>query len=193
MPSEMSPFPPRPDPTQAPPPYWELGAAARLAESSSARAAGNASYGAGDYEGAVGWYERALSYVEREDGLDGGGGGCSGSESLVAEARAARLSLLLNAAAASLKLSHFTAALDVAGAALALDPGCARALYRRAQAKEGLADVVGAIEDALAAARAEPQSREARELLARLRAKAGQETVEERARARRMMVAGKAG
>lgn len=78
-------------------------------------------------------------------------------------------SLLLNAAAAALKLSEFELAKAACEGVLAVDATHSKALFRLAKAHEGVGDVSKAITACTAACRADPKNREARHMLDELR------------------------
>lgn len=73
-----------------------------------------------------------------------------------------RQKLRLNLAQCYLKLSSFRAAEEQCDAALAVDAGCAKALFRRGQARIGRDALPEALADLLAACKLDPKSRELR-------------------------------
>jgi tetratricopeptide (TPR) repeat protein len=121
----------------------------RLEAAARRRADGNAAFAAGRLAEALERYALALSYVDEELMIQLEG---FHHEKATAERSAA----LLNAAAAHLRLGDAAAAAATAGAALAGDPGNAKALFRRGAARRALGQTAAAVEDLAAAARGAP-------------------------------------
>lgn len=92
------------------------------------------------------------------------------SRPLPADQPAVPALLLPNRAAAHLKLRDFAAALQDCGAALAVQPRWAKALYRKAAALQGLGQLAGAVEAAQQALSAEPNNKDVHALLKQLEA-----------------------
>lgn len=139
---------------------WEMDDGEKLEAATQAKEKGNAAFKAGKWDAAIKKYKRALSMVEYDTGF--------GAD---AKAGAAELkkAVNLNLAAAHLKLSAWKDAAAAADAVLAKDGSNAKALFRRAQAKLGTQDFLDAERDARAAVDADPSSRDARALLARVK------------------------
>ena len=85
--------------------------------------------------------------------------------------KALRLALLLNGGACALKESRYDAALSQSEAALAISPTSVKALFRKGQALHGMGRKEEAETALVAVTEREPNSREAHNLLAAVRAK----------------------
>ena len=112
------------------------------AEQQILKETGNAALKAGSFEAAIAAYTKALA-------LD--------PERKLASASA----LLGNRALAQLKLKKHEACVDDCTAALTLDPGYGKALYRRAQAREALDKLSDAFTDLRMLLNLEPSNKEA--------------------------------
>ena len=111
--------------TPLPTPPTPSGSGASMAD--ELKAAGNAAFAAKDFEAACSSYTEALAAC-KDDAL--------------------RTSLLSNRAACYLKLKSFQNAVNDCTAVLSLDSSHTKALYRRAQAHEGLGNLAAAFKDA---------------------------------------------
>lgn len=118
-----------------------------LAEVQALKESGNKAFKDGCFEDALARYGQALDVLERCHLQD----------------FALRASLASNEALCLLKLDRPGEAERRASAALAAEPGHAKAVYRRGLARLQLGDGPGALEDLQKAARLEPQSREVRQ------------------------------
>jgi hypothetical protein len=107
----------------------------------SERRAGNEAYRAGNYAEALNRYERARSIVELVRGL---------SRADQMEVDVNRVTVLCNIAAARLAVGEYGAAAGACTAALEIDPGCLKALARRAKAHIGRHEYEAAAADVAA-------------------------------------------
>jgi FK506-binding protein 4/5 len=151
---------------------WEMDDAEKVEAAATAKEKGNAAFKAGKWEAAIKKYKRALGCVEYDTGF--GAEAKSGAADL-------KKAVNLNLAAAHLKLGAWKEAAAAADAVLAKDGSHAKALFRRAQARLGTQDFLDAERDARAAVDADPASREARALLARVKKEAAAFDKKERA------------
>jgi FK506-binding protein 4/5 len=151
---------------------WEMDDGEKVGAAGAAKSAGNDKFRAGAWEGAIKKYSHALSLVEYDTGF--------GAEGKAAAADLKK-AVNLNLAAAHLKLGDFKAALKATDAVLAKDGLNGKALYRRAQAHLGTQDFVEAERDCRAALDADPASRDARALLARIKKEGAASDKKERA------------
>lgn len=110
--------------------------------------AGTALYKAGEFAKAGGKYAAALELLPPAPAS--------------AEDEDMRQKLRLNLAQCYIKLSSFRAAEALCDAVLAADPNCAKALFRRGQARLGRDALPEALADLLAACKLDPKSRELR-------------------------------
>ena len=141
-------------------------------EAEALKAAGNAALQAGDAQGAVDAYTKALGLLLLPSAsTDAGSGGASSAKKVTLHA-----ALLNNRGLARLRLGEYEEAMDDATAMLALEPGNAKARYRRGKAgcarAKGVLDggggqgaealLEGAVGDLEAVVRADPRNAEAR-------------------------------
>lgn len=140
---------------------WELTPAEKLGRAVQLKEAGNELYKAGDSNSALEKYRTALDCLEviliagplHSDDLAAGPG------SNIQTAEIERAAVLLNCAAAELKLGRFPAAVESTSQVIAKDPSCAKAYYRRGQAhlRRGR-DVELALEDLRVASELAPSN-----------------------------------
>ncbi|CAK0790829.1 unnamed protein product [Prorocentrum cordatum] len=138
----------------------ELSQEERLARAARRKEAGNAGFGAGSCAAAARDYGAALALLgfagspeDRE----------AWSDAARQEARAAlALACFLNLAQCELRLERFAEAAEHASEALGLDPGSAKAVYRRGLARLGAGHAELARGDLLESARREPRNAEIR-------------------------------
>jgi len=152
---------------------WEMGDDEKVEAATAAKAGGNDKFKAGAWEAAIKKYKRALSLVEYDTGFGPGAKAAAGD---------LKKAVNLNLAAAHLKIGDWKAAGAAADAVLAKDGLNGKALYRRAQARLGTQDYVEAERDVRAALDADPASRDARALLARIKKEGAAADKKERAR-----------
>jgi hypothetical protein len=120
-----------------------------VAASKQLKDEGNALFKAGKHAEALEKYDRAIANVSSEEV------GSSAAADVPLAAKALRRACLLNSAAAALGAECWSRAIEAASAALAEDPGNAKALFRRGMARAGEAKGAGGGKDALAAAAAD--------------------------------------
>jgi FKBP-type peptidyl-prolyl cis-trans isomerase len=140
---------------------WEMDAGEKVAAGVAAKDKGNAAFKAGALARAVRLWGRAQQAVEYEDAFD-------------AEQKAAAKELKrtcdLNVAAAHLKAGRHGEAAKAATKVLDADPGNAKALFRRAQARAALEEWVEAERDVRLGLAQEPDSPDFKALARRLKA-----------------------
>jgi len=168
---------------------WAMSLAERLASQLKKKEQGNALFRRGEFERALRRYEASNSRAPEAADLAKAieAASCGGDEEAAsaanerkAAAEQVRLACLVNMAACQLRLGEHGAAAKSCSAALDIAPGSAKALFRRGQARLALAELSGAKEDLLAAAKADPKSREVRAALTQLKAAQGRAREEER-------------
>ncbi|XP_061691980.1 peptidyl-prolyl cis-trans isomerase D [Syngnathoides biaculeatus] len=101
---------------------------------------GNNLFKSQDWNGAINKYSKALRYLEV-------GGDVLEEDAVQRKLEPAVLSCYLNTAACKLKLQQWQEAVDSCNEALALDKGNTKALFRRAQAWQGLKEYSQAMSD----------------------------------------------
>lgn len=139
---------------------WELSHAEQVEVAARRKERGNASWKAGRVARAVRQWTSAEEGIKYDKEFDA---------DAKAAARTLKKSLLLNLAAAHLKLADYGAARKAADEVLAQDSLNAKALYRRAQASMGLGDYVEAEVDIKAGLSLEPADRDFLALKRRLK------------------------
>ena len=136
-----------------------------LSKLSALKDVGNSHFKAGDNDRAVEAYNEALTAAA--SGVQNEGRGSRKAQMAV---QPTVVSLHCNAAAAHLKLEAMVEAVEAASRALALEPNHVKARYRRGVASAKLGRYETAKADLLAACRADPKDRSARDELARVQA-----------------------
>ena len=139
---------------------WELSHAEQVEVAARRKERGNASWKAGRVARAIRQWTSAEEGIKYDKEFDA---------DAKAAARALKKSLLLNLAAAHLKLADYGAARKAADEVLAQDSLNGKALYRRAQAFMGLGDYVEAEVDIKAGLSLEPADRDFLALKRRLK------------------------
>lgn len=137
---------------------------------------GNGHFKAGENEQAVVAYTGAVQAAA--SGVKNEGRGTRKAQAAV---KPVLVSLHCNAAAALLRLSAAAEAEEAASEALELEPNHAKALFRRGVARARLGRNAEAKEDLMAACRADPKDRSARDELARVQAALESQRESERA------------
>ena len=115
-----------------------------LSASSQLKDEGNRLFKAGKHSEALEKYERAIANVSSSE--------VTSEAAVRAEAKTLKKACLLNSAAAALGAESWSKAIEAASAALAEDPGNAKALFRRGLARAGEAKKTGGSEAFAAAA-----------------------------------------
>ncbi|POO03711.1 Peptidyl-prolyl cis-trans isomerase, FKBP-type [Trema orientale] len=130
---------------------WELSNHEKIKAAEKKKEEGNLLYKSGKYQRAAKKYDKATDYVSEE---------VSFGDDELKLAKALRLSCWLNGAACSLKLNDFQEAIRLCSKVLDVEFHNVKALYRRAQAYMGTADLLLADLDIKKALEADPQNRE---------------------------------
>ena len=151
--------------------FYQLTADEKLAEMAKYRENGNRLFKAGHFKRAARRYEEALKKEPKEKD-DFASVASAEKAARLEEVRKIKLSAHLNLAACHLKLNEPQLALEQSNGALEIDLTSVKALYRRGQARLLLGDVEGARSDLLEAAKRDPQNRDVRKELERLKAQA---------------------
>lgn len=118
-----------------------------------AKARGNAKFTAGELAEALRYYEQALLLIKD----------CDSRETCAARLEESKVHA--NRSECFLRQRSWTAAADAATAALVADPRNAKALFRRAKARQELGDQAAAVADVKSVVRIEPRNQQARALL----------------------------
>jgi FK506-binding protein 4/5 len=140
---------------------WEMDAGEKVAAGVAAKDKGNAAFKAGALARAVRLWTRAQQAVEYEDAFDA---------AQKAAAKELKRACDLNLAAAHLKAGRHGEAAKAATKVLDADPGNAKALFRRAQARAALEEWVEAERDVRLGLAQEPDSADFKALARRLKA-----------------------
>ena len=136
----------------------------RLTKAAEGKEAGTAAFKAKDWAAARDAYHTGLEYVVKIDYFQEGGsvGGKEVTRDSLEAAKALKLSLGLNAAAACLKCEDWGLAVGYATRALEVEPESAKALYRRGQGLIGTRDFDKAKKDLFRAAKIAPKDKSIR-------------------------------
>ncbi|CBH16863.1 FK506-binding protein (FKBP)-type peptidyl-prolyl isomerase, putative [Trypanosoma equiperdum] len=143
---------------------WMFEGPARVEEAERRRAQGNEAVRSGKFSVAERKYRRALEFVEADSGF-----GSDNDESL-ASARKVRLVLWGNLAQALLAQGSHQECIRYCNRVLEVEPGNAKALFRRAKAYDAQSDWHEAKGDLETILQADPQNTDARVLLQRVQA-----------------------
>ncbi|PON65534.1 Peptidyl-prolyl cis-trans isomerase, FKBP-type [Parasponia andersonii] len=130
---------------------WELSNHEKIKAAEKKKEEGNLFHKSGKYQRAAKKYDKATDYVGEE---------VSFGDDELKLAKALRLSCWLNGAACSLKLNDFQEAIRLCSKVLDVEFHNVKALYRRAQAYMGTADLLLADLDIKKALEVDPQNRE---------------------------------
>jgi len=126
----------------------------RLVKAAEGKAAGTVGFKAGDWVVAMEQYGAGLEYVVKIDHFL--------EHAKLEEAKALKLSLALNCAAASLKIEQWGKAVGYANRALEVEPESVKALFRRGQGLMGTRDWDKAKKDLFRAAKLAPKDKQIR-------------------------------
>ncbi|PIN21099.1 FKBP-type peptidyl-prolyl cis-trans isomerase [Handroanthus impetiginosus] len=132
---------------------WEMSTAERIEAAGRKKEEGNQLFENGKYQRAAKKYDKAIDYVSQ----DGGSFTDNEDERVV---KPLRVSCWLNAAACCLKLNNFREAINLCTKILDVESCNVKALYRRAQAYIGVAELILAEVDIKKALETDPQNRE---------------------------------
>jgi peptidylprolyl isomerase len=164
---------------------WEMSAAEKVAEAEKLKDEGTAAFKAEDYQTATTKYTQGLKYVNENDYSDD-----STDEEPDAEAssdgNALLVSLLLNAAAAQLKLGDNSDAAKNCDKVLKLEPKNVKALFRKGQALLGKSEFKDAKATLKLAYKEDPKNKQVIALLKKVDATAKKQKEEEKQRMARM-------
>ena len=151
--------------------FYQLDGDEKLAEMIKYREKGNRLFKAGpDFtKRAIARYHDAIRKEPQDHDYTGSEIEMAEKTAKLEEVRKQKLSIHLNLAAAHLRLDEAKKALTQCSNAIGIDPSNVKALYRRGQAKLKLEDVEGARSDLLQAAKRDPQNKEVRKELEKLK------------------------
>jgi len=158
--------------------FYALSGDEKVAEMTKYREAGNRLFRANFIERAIKRYDEALrKEAQTTDFLDVAD---ADKEAKLDEVKKQKISLHLNLAAAHLKLNDAKAALSHCDRAVGLDATHVKALYRRGQARLLLGDIEDARSDLMHAAKREPQNKDVRRELEKLKTHAAAQKSQQR-------------
>ncbi|EXC36632.1 Peptidyl-prolyl cis-trans isomerase FKBP65 [Morus notabilis] len=130
---------------------WQMNNNERIEAAGKKKEEGNLLFKSGKYQRAAKKYDKAAEYVSEE---------ISFGDDVLKLAKPLRLSCWLNGVACSLKLNDFQGAIELCSKVLDVEFHNVKALYRRAQAYMGNADLILAELDIKKALEADPENRE---------------------------------
>ena len=141
----------------------------------SHKESGNGHFQSGDLAGAARSYRRGVNALKNLNANNGGD----------EQVKAVLVTLQTNLSTVTHRQGKYRVSRDVASGALAVDPGCVKALYRRAATHRALGDVDSARDDLRAALGIEPGNAAARRELALVRRAIDERRLREKAGLRR--------